>query len=474
MEDNVAQILQMLQSGKITAQEAQSLIEAVNNRPVAESSASSWGQARAGQEPPRSEWSGSSPTAVQTLPPPQAVPPPPASENRQPKLSPGDLLLQIADDPSIREDEKLTIIIHASALLCTVLAVQPIPGLDLFFFTPVMVATAVAMSRVMGTPIGKNGAGEIVGSVLGVVGLGIVAEQVFILGAKIALPIFGVMALLPLLYATTYGVGYTLRAVLDARRNNQQISNEELRRIKTEAEQRAKSQQRDWTLTALKRELDEWIAKGEEFKQYEQQYEDLHTTYAKLLTEMDSLSTEVMSLSQQKMTAEARLHELMDLLKEENLTEDARNAYQEEGERLQQEYETVNPKWSEKGLELEQKRVALEQSEAKIIALLQSRFGHAYPHLAFAQDTWKALASLPLERLRLAERQIATLEFEPAKAFYVGEAFQDSQGRFLRIVRFDEQGQFYTMSEGSQVTIRRVGKPSTEARDIAWLQSSRA
>ena len=457
--NNIMMILQMVQEGKITAHEAQGLISEVNKQ-----------AAPAPQTVTGSAPLTNSPSGFRTPPPdldPAPVAPPPS------RLSPGDLLLQIADDPSIPEDEKINIIIHATALLSTVLAMQPIPGLDIFFFTPVQVASAMAISRVMGDPLGKNGAGEIVTSVLGVVGLGLVAEQVFLIGAKLVLPIFGGIALIPLLYATSYGLGYTIRAALEARRNHQILSDDELRRIKAEAEQRARAQKRDWSLNALKRELDEWRDKAESYKQFETAYESQQQQAAALQRDVDQISSQLAGLQQQKMELEGRWQAQADRLHTlpADTPEEEVNRMRAELDPLSKQADELNHRWTEKGGELNRKQKEMETQQQALLGLITSRFQRAYPQIRFSAEVIPALTRLPLPQYRLAERQIALLQFSSAKADYQGDAFLDGAGRTVRNVAFGDNGRLYVSNTGSDVAVRRVGTALTASRDMVWLQS---
>ena len=57
-----------------------------------------------------------------------------------------------------------------TALLCAIIAVQPLPFADVIVLTPIQVGMVTAMSRVLGDPVGDSGAKEIIAHVLGVVG----------------------------------------------------------------------------------------------------------------------------------------------------------------------------------------------------------------------------------------------------------------------------------------------------------------
>ena len=296
MDDNIMRVLQLVQDGKITAQEAEGLISALTGKK---------GQATASREQGGTYASGGGGTA--TMAPPVAPEtayhetPETTTYARSQGLPTGELLQQIADDPSIPKSDKLTIIINATSLLCAVLIVQPIPLADFFILTPIQVAGVLAMSQVMGQPLGKNGAGELVTSIAAVVGGGVIAQQLMYAGVKTFVPILGGIAIIPVVYAATYGLMNAARAILDARRSNQQLSDEEIRRIKTEAERRAKSERRDWSPSALKRDLDAWRVKGEAFKQYETLFLDEQRRLRPLQEDVDARTAQMVNLSQQKM-----------------------------------------------------------------------------------------------------------------------------------------------------------------------------
>lgn len=142
-----------------------------------------------------------------------------------------ELLNSIIEDPSIPETKKLDVIIHLTALTCAVVAVQPIPFADLFILSPIQVVMVIAMSRVLGNPVGKNGAGEIIASIVGVVGWGVLAQQV-VLGLY--------KTVIPLVYGATTGLGYGAKAILEARKNDQKITDAEIKKIQEQAAKQAK------------------------------------------------------------------------------------------------------------------------------------------------------------------------------------------------------------------------------------------
>jgi uncharacterized protein (DUF697 family) len=467
MDDNIKRVLQLLQDGKITAQEAESLISALSGGPAS---------------PPRSAPETTQPSAppppIETPLPPQrpvepAPPPPPFStaENKTGSLPTGELLLQIAEDPSIAENEKLTLIIHATALICTIIALQPIPGVDVFILMPIQVASVMAMSHVMGEPLGKNGAGEIVTSIVAVVGWGVVAQQFVLAGAKLLFPLFGGLTLIPLIYASVYGLGYAARAVLEARRSNRQLSDAEIRHIKEDAERRARAEQRDWSLVALKRELDEWRAKAEAYKQHEAGYTEDQARYEQLSQELEPLNSRMSNLTQQKTDMEQRLQTATERL-QGDLPDIERAERQVKIDRLRADLDAVNAAWQSEGAQLEQRRNEVVAITERLEQRVGDRYRACYPNVSVTSEALSSLSVLPYSRLYQAERQISLLQHEPAKADYQDAVIADREGLGVFSIAFDDDGRLYTSTRGEKVIIRAVGSRRTEDKDIQRLRDS--
>ena len=348
-------------------------------------------------------------------------------------LPTGELLQQIADDPSIPEGDKLTIIINATSLLCAILIVQPIPLADFFILTPIQVAGVLAMSQVMGQPLGKNGAGELVTSIAAVVGGGVIAQQLMYAGVKTFVPILGGIAIIPVVYAATYGLMSAARAILDARRSNQQLSDEEIRRIKNEAERRAKSEKRDWSPSALKRDLDAWRIQGEAFKQYETLFLDEQRRLRPLQEDVETLTAQTVNLSQQKMDLDRQLQSANTRLTDVSSDEE-RQTLNADRDRIQRELDRVSALWTAKGAELDAKHRELEQIAGRLEETLRERFGRSYPNISFAPGLLAALARIPYATLISIERQVSLLQFDPVKVNFLSELFTDAVGQEIRVV----------------------------------------
>ena len=451
MDDNVMRVLQLLQDGKISAQEAESLISALT-KPVA---------AKA-EEGTRNTEQGTGSSAYQ-----------PPTTNPQPShgLPTGELLQQIADDPSIPESDKLTIIINATSLLCAILIIQPIPLADLVILTPVQVAGVYAMSQVMGQPLDKHGADDLLKSILAVLGGSFLALQLMSAGVKLFVPVFGGLAIIPVVYGATYGLMNAARAILEAKRSNQQLTDDEIRRIKTEAEQRAKSEKRDWSPAALKRDLDTWMVKGEAFKQYETLFQDEQRRAHLLQEEFDLQTAQIFSLSQQKTDWELKAQSATDKLNGE-LSEEDRQQAQTDKEQTERELESARSQWQSKGAELEAKRGEIKRIYDNLESLLRDRFGRSYPNIGYASGVFAELARAPYEKLKGIERQISLLQYDPVRANFQHEPFLDASGQEVRTIAVDDDTRLYATAQGNLVLVRGIGTRGSEECDVAKMQTS--
>ena len=393
------------------------------------------------------------------------------TQHPTPSIPTGDLLQQIADDPSIPESDKLTIIINATSLLCAVLIIQPIPLADLVILTPVQVAGVLAMSQVMGQPLGKNDANDLYKSILAVLGGSFLALQLMSAGVKLFVPVFGGIAIIPVVYGATYGLMNAARAILEAKRSNQHLSDDEIRRIKTEAEQRAKSEKRDWSPAALKRDLDTWMVKGEAFKQYETLFQDEQRRARMMQEEINSLTAQISNLTQQKMAAEQKAQSATERLNGE-LSEEDRQKAQFDKELAERELERIRPLWQSKGSDLEARQSDITRLYENLENLLRDRFGRSYPNIGYASGVFAELARTPYEKLKSIERQISLLQYDPVRVNFQNEPFLDASGEEVRIIAVEEDTRLYTTTQGNMVLVRGIGTRSSEERDVAKMQTS--
>jgi uncharacterized protein (DUF697 family) len=368
-------------------------------------------------------------------------------------------LTGIIDDPSLPEPTKTRAIIHLTSLTCAVVASQPIPFADLLILSPLQVIMVWEMSRVMGRPVGTQGAGEIVASILGVVGGNLFFQQAILGLYKSLLPFLGGFATMPLVYASTYALGQVAREILEARRRNQELSRHELRASAKKAAAAARKEKRDWSIDALRSEIQEWNARANDYAafkardaKYEARIRDLERQLAAEGGELeprrpDGLEEQASAIYSH--TVSAITEEEVDEVLEENL-------------QLKMQLEEVR-KQSQRIPHLEASLArALNQREKSIRDRLQT----CYPSVEFGNGVVRTLAKLAHPRMHAIERQLGLLQHDLSKASFRGRV----TGSIAEELSFDRDGRFYISREAGSVKVLRVGHKKSQPADIRWIR----
>jgi uncharacterized protein (DUF697 family) len=370
-------------------------------------------------------------------------------------------LTGIIDDPSLPEPTKIRAIIHLTSLTCAVVASQPMPFVDLLILSPLQVVMVWEMSRVMGRPVGTQGAGEIVASILGVVGGGLFFQQAILGLYKSLLPFLGGFTTIPLVYAATYALGQAAREILEARRRNQELSRHEVRASAKKAAAAARKEKRDWSLDALRSEIQEWNARANDYEafkardaEYEARIRDLERQLAVESGELepqgpDGLEGQV-SVAYSD-TVSAITEEEVDQVLEENLQ------LKKQLKEARQQSQRIPH------LETSLAR-ALNQREKSIRDRLQT----CYPSVEFENGVVRALAKLAHPRMHAIERQLGLLQHDLSKASFRGRV----NGSIAEELSFDRDGRLYISREGGSIKILRVGDKKSQPADIRWIRDN--
>lgn len=152
---------------------------------------------------------------------------------------------EIEKRQDLTQAQKISQIIHIFSAICAGVAVQPIPFADIFLLTPIQAYMGVRLSAVMGQPLTERESADIIKEIAGVVGLGLLAQQLALGAYKTFLPFLGGLTTIPLVYGLTYAIGRVMEQYLMARQKNHKLSAEQIKnlwaRFKREGEQHGKS-----------------------------------------------------------------------------------------------------------------------------------------------------------------------------------------------------------------------------------------
>lgn len=158
-------------------------------------------------------------------------------------------VMDIENRTDLTDDQKVSQIIIIFSTFCAGIAVQPIPFADFFILTPLQAFMGTRISAIRGLRLSEKETSEIITEIMGVVGAGMIAQQLGIAAAKIFFPIFGGVATIPVVFGITYAIGKVMDLYFVSQASGRKLSPEELKRAwsqaKKEGEQRGKSKAAD-------------------------------------------------------------------------------------------------------------------------------------------------------------------------------------------------------------------------------------
>lgn len=115
--------------------------------------------------------------------------------------------------------------------ICATLAIQPIPFADIFILTPTQILMGKKIADIRGYKINENSIELILKEISGIIGMGIIAQQLVIGAYKTFLPFFGAITTIPAVYGLTYGIGKSMDHYITTKINGNQINKSELEKI---------------------------------------------------------------------------------------------------------------------------------------------------------------------------------------------------------------------------------------------------
>ncbi len=131
----------------------------------------------------------------------------------------------------ITDEAKVSQITHIACATCAGMAIQPIPFADIFVLTPIQAYFASRIAAIRGVPVTESSATDWVKEIIGIVGLGIAAQQIAIGVWKLVTFGAGGLLTIPLVYALTFAVMMVADAYFSAKARKEQLSDAQIRTI---------------------------------------------------------------------------------------------------------------------------------------------------------------------------------------------------------------------------------------------------
>jgi len=116
-------------------------------------------------------------------------------------------VLDVEKRTDLTEQQKADRIVVIFSTVCAGIAIQPIPFADIFILTPLQAYMGTRLAAIRGLRLSEQEATTVLKQLMGVVGMGLVAQQLGIAAAKILFPIFGGVATIPVVFGLTFAIG---------------------------------------------------------------------------------------------------------------------------------------------------------------------------------------------------------------------------------------------------------------------------
>jgi len=126
------------------------------------------------------------------------------------------------------DDQKVSRITHIACATCAGIAIQPIPFADIFVLTPIQAYFASRIAAIRGVPVSESDAADWIKELIGIVGMGIIAQQMAIGIWKMVTFGLGGVLTIPLVYGLTYAVMKVSDAYFSAKARNEKLSDDQI------------------------------------------------------------------------------------------------------------------------------------------------------------------------------------------------------------------------------------------------------
>ena len=144
-------------------------------------------------------------------------------------------ITEIEHRTDITNEQKVSRITHIACATCAGVAIQPIPFADIFVLTPVQAYFASRIAAIRGVPVSESGASDWIKEIIGIVGIGIIAQQIAIGIWKIVTFGLGGVLTIPVVYGLTYAVMQISDAYFSAKSRSEKLGEAQIKTIWKEA-----------------------------------------------------------------------------------------------------------------------------------------------------------------------------------------------------------------------------------------------
>jgi uncharacterized protein (DUF697 family) len=140
-------------------------------------------------------------------------------------------ITEIENRSDMTDDKKVSRISHICCATCAGVAIQPIPFADIFILTPIQAYFATRIAAIRGVRMSESEAIDWVKEIIGIMGLGFIAQQLAIGVWKLVTFGAGGLLTLPLVYALSFAIMKVADAYFSGKSRGEKLSDEMIKDI---------------------------------------------------------------------------------------------------------------------------------------------------------------------------------------------------------------------------------------------------
>ncbi|MBT5715364.1 MAG: hypothetical protein HOI70_00460 [Opitutae bacterium] len=140
-------------------------------------------------------------------------------------------ITEIENRSDMTDDKKVSRISHICCATCAGIAIQPIPFADIFILTPIQAYFATRIAAIRGVRMSESEAKDWVKEIIGIMGLGFIAQQLAIGVWKLVTFGAGGLLTLPLVYALSFAIMKVADAYFSGKSRGEKLSDEMIKDI---------------------------------------------------------------------------------------------------------------------------------------------------------------------------------------------------------------------------------------------------
>ena len=155
----------------------------------------------------------------------------------------GKIKSEITDIESrtdISDEQKVSRITHIACATCAGVAVQPIPFADIFVLTPIQAYFGTRIAAIRGVPVRESEVIDVIKEIVGIIGMGVIAQQLAIGVWKIVTGGLGGFLTVPLVYGLSYAIMKVIDAYYLAKARKSKLTDKQMKKIWRQAFQEGK------------------------------------------------------------------------------------------------------------------------------------------------------------------------------------------------------------------------------------------